>query len=53
MFESNKLDHQRMNSSSHHSHSNMKENTEWGGKWKYSHIRNILIDKKLSHEYLP
>ena len=32
MFESDKLENQKMNSSSHHSYSNMKENIEWSGK---------------------
>ena len=41
MFEYDKIEHQMMNSSSHHSYSNMKENIEWSGKLEVQSLKKI------------
>ena len=41
MFEYDKLEHQKMNSSSHHSYSNTKENREWSGKLEVQSLKKI------------
>ena len=42
-----------MNSSSNTLTQTRKKNTEWGGNWKYSHIRKLLTEKMTAKEYLP
>ena len=41
MFVYDKIEHQKMNSSSHHSYSNMKENTEWSRKLEVQSLKKI------------
>ena len=31
----------------------MKEDTEWGEKWKYNHISSHLLRKIMAQEYMP
>ena len=53
MFESDELEHQRMNSNSHTLTQTWKNNIEWSGNWKYNHIRKLHTEETTAWEYLP